>query len=285
MICVSIFESLKVCEGISSRFQIRENHWQYFHHFRGWYFTIPIPIGQCGTGFKHEIRKVLKLEHLGPYQSTLESLSKLKNLLPLLSSKDKNIHNTPSGDNTKIGEVMKKKNSRTLSPQHDYPLRSKGHQINSILDPKSGSQLEYRHLIKDPLVRNRWETSFWNELRRLSNGFGKSINGTGTISFIPYKGIHFDRRVDITYGIIVVDYRPHKEEPYRTRLTFGGNLINYPSTVISPTDEMSTIKILLNITISTHGDKFCTMDISNFYLGNHMERPEYMFLTLDLIPS
>ena len=79
---------------------------------------------QDSKDLTHEIRKVLKLEHLGLYQYTLESLSKLKTLLPLLSSKDKNIHTTTSGDNTKIGEVVKKNKIITVSPQHDYPLRS-----------------------------------------------------------------------------------------------------------------------------------------------------------------
>ena len=127
--------------------------------------------------------------------------------------------------------------------------------------------------------------SFCNELGRLSGGLGNNIKGTNTISFIPYQDIPQDRRGNITYGKIVVDYRPHKEERHRTRLTVWGNLIHYPSTVSSPTAEMGTIKILLNSVISTPHSKFCTMDISNFYLGTNIERPEYMFLPLDLIPD
>ena len=48
---------------------------------------------------------------------------------------------------------------------------------------------------------------------------------------------------------------------------------------------MGKINISLNSVISTPNDKFCTMDISNFYLGKEMDRPEYMFLPLDLIPD
>ena len=83
----------------------------------------------------------------------------------------------------------------------------------------------------------------------------------------------------------MVDYRPHKEENHITRLTVGGNLIDYPDTVSSPKEEMGTINILLKSVIYTLNSKFCTMDISNFYLGTEMDRPEYMFLPLDLIPE
>ncbi len=69
----------------------------------------------------------------------------------------------------------------------------------------------------------------------LSKGFSNTIQGTNTILFIPYHSIPPDRRVDITYGRIVVDYRPQKQEKHITRLTLGGNLINYPYTVSSPT--------------------------------------------------
>ena len=34
-----------------------------------------------------------------------------------------------------------------------------------------------------------------------------------------------------TYGRIVADYFPHKEDPYCTCLTVGVNLINYPGNV------------------------------------------------------
>ena len=116
-------------------------------------------------------------------------------------------------------------------------------------------------------------------------GISNKIKGTNTMKFIPFKDIPVDRRKDITYGRIVVDYRPQKEEPYHTRLTVGGNRINYPTTVSSPTADISTIKLLLNSVISTPGESFCTMDISNFYLGTTMERSEYMTLPLHIIPQ
>lgn len=85
--------------------------------------------------------------------------------------------------------------------------------------------------------------------------------------------------------MIVVDYRPHKEETNCTRLTVGVNLIFYSSTVSSPTSDLTTIKLLWNSVIYTPGSKFCVMDISNFYLGTKMDRYEYMVLPIDIIPD
>lgn len=83
----------------------------------------------------------------------------------------------------------------------------------------------------------------------------------------------------------MVDFIPHKEEKFRTRLTVGGNIIIYPSEVSSPTEKMSTVKVLWNRIISTSKERFCTMDISNFYLGTKIERSGFMSLPLNLIPD
>ena len=110
-----------------------------------------------------------------------------------------------------------------------------------------------------------------NELGCLTQGNGR-VSGTNTMFFIPYEDIPHDRRKDVTYAKIVVDYRPHKQEKERTRLTVGGNLINYPENVSTKTAEITTAKILINSTISTPHAKFCVFDIGNFYLGTPMER-------------
>ena len=48
---------------------------------------------------------------------------------------------------------------------------------------------------------------------------------------------------------------------------------------------MPTIKLLWNSVLSTPGAKYVTMDISNFYLGSPLPRPEYMRMPLKLIPD
>ena len=64
----------------------------------------------------------------------------------------------------------------------------------------------------------------------------------------------------------------------------GGNLINYPFDVRSPTADLPTIKLLCNLVLSTKDARFFTLDISSFYLGTLMERPEFMRLSYKLLP-
>ena len=46
-----------------------------------------------------------------------------------------------------------------------------------------------------------------------------------------------------------------------------------------------TVKLLLNSVIYTPKARFCTMDISNFYLGTTMDRNEYMMIPVNLFTS
>ena len=68
-------------------------------------------------------------------------------------------------------------------------------------------------------------------------------------------------------------------------MVVGGNRINYPGEVGTPTAEMLLVKILLNSVISTRGAKFMSIDIKNFYLATPMERYEYLKLKLCDIPE
>ena len=161
--------------------------------------------------------------------------------------------------------------------------REKGGVAGAIIDDETGNAMEYRALIKNPKYREVWQRSYANELGRLAQGV-RDIKGTDTIRFIHKSDIPYDRWKDVTYGRIVVDFRPQKSEPHRTRLTVGGNKINYPFETSTPTADLATIKVLWNSTISTPGAKFVTMDVKNFYLMTPMERPEYMRLQLSLMP-
>jgi hypothetical protein len=103
------------------------------------------------------------------------------------------------------------------------------HWACSIIDPDTGATMEYRHLIKSPKHHDAWAHSFANDLGRLAQGIGNREKGTNTIScLIPHSQIPHNRRKDVTYGRICVDHRPQKKETNRTRLTVGGNLIDFP---------------------------------------------------------
>jgi hypothetical protein len=89
----------------------------------------------------------------------------------------------------------------------------------------------------------------------------------------------------VTYGSFVVDIKDHKEENERTRLTVGGNQIEYPGDKSTRTACLTTAKILINSVISTQGAKFLIIDIHNFYLNTPLGRFEYMVINLASLPQ
>jgi hypothetical protein len=65
----------------------------------------------------------------------------------------------------------------------------------------------------------------------------------------------------------------------------GGNLINYPDNVGTPTANLLLIKIFLNSVISTRGAKFAGVDLANFYLMTPLKRPQYTKIKLSDVPE
>eukprot|EP00804_Cyclotella_cryptica_P001905 CCRYP_007349-RA/>CCRYP_007349-RA protein AED:0.39 eAED:0.41 QI:0/0/0/1/0/0/2/0/360 len=145
--------------------------------------------------------------------------------------------------------------------------------------------MEYRHLIANPKYRDTWQNAYGKELGRLVQGLPSIVKGTNTIAFIQRTHVPQDRWKDVTYGRIVANFRPEKDDPYRIRLTVGGNRINLPGDCGMPTADMIMVKILLNSVISTVNARFMAIDIKDFYLNTPMERPEYMRLKLADIPA
>ena len=65
----------------------------------------------------------------------------------------------------------------------------------------------------------------------------------------------------------------------------GGDRINYPGEVATPTADILVAKLLFNSVVSTKDAKFMTMDISKFYLVTPLKQPEYMLINLKDIPE
>jgi hypothetical protein len=82
--------------------------------------------------------------------------------------------------------------------------------------------MEYTALMKDPSLQPLWKRGFGNEVGCLFQGIC-DILGTDTCFFVELKNIQKDRK--ITYGKNVRDYKPHKKEKERVRLTVGGRQI------------------------------------------------------------
>ncbi len=89
---------------------------------------------------------------------------------------------------------------------------------------------------------------------------------------------------DVTYGQFVCTVQPEKAKPNQMRFTVGGDRINYPGAVATPTAEMLVAKMLFNSVISTKDARFMTMDISNFYLMILLHHPKFIQLKLNNIP-
>jgi hypothetical protein len=145
-----------------------------------------------------------------------------------------------------------------------YPLQFLCDLAYAVLDDKTGDLLEYCHLMKHPKYMDVWTKSFGTEIRRLATT-------TETIVFIIKDDIPNDRKGDETYARIVCNFRESKKDKYRTRITIGGNLINFPDDCGTPTADLLTVKLLLNSIISTTYAKFMTLDIKDFYLMTPMK--------------
>jgi hypothetical protein len=86
---------------------------------------------------------------------------------------------------------------------------SQRHHANAVIHPVTGKEMEYSALMKDPRLQPLWTRGFGNECGRLFQGI-RDIPGTDTCFFTTLKNIPEGRK--ITYGKIVCDYKPHKQE-------------------------------------------------------------------------
>jgi hypothetical protein len=79
--------------------------------------------------------------------------------------------------------------------------------------------------------------------------------------------------------------QPKKKKKNRTQFTVGGDPINYPGAVATPTADMLLARLLFNSVISTKGARFMTIDIKNFYLMTPLKRPEFICISINDIPG
>jgi hypothetical protein len=65
----------------------------------------------------------------------------------------------------------------------------------------------------------------------------------------------------------------------------GGDRLDYSGDVATSTADITTFKILINITLSTEDAAMMMMDIKNYYLGTPLPRFEYMKMLLPCFPE
>lgn len=148
--------------------------------------------------------------------------------------------------------------------------------LNAVLDEETGKLMELKELYKTK-NGNRWKEGSHRELSRLHTGCSKrGIKGTKTIKFITPDEMQKGKIA--TYARICADFRPSKEDPFRVRITVGGDKVQYEGETYTPTADITTAKVLFNSVLSTPLAKFMNIDIKDFYLETPMDEPEYMWL-------
>jgi hypothetical protein len=101
-------------------------------------------------------------------------------------------------------------------------------------------------LMNDPDLQPLWKQGFSNEDGCLFHSM-HAIPRKNTCFFVELTNKPKDRK--ITDGKIVSDYKPHKKEKQRVRLTVGGNRLNYSEDVATSTADTTKFKILINSTL------------------------------------
>jgi hypothetical protein len=119
----------------------------------------------------------------------------------------------------------------------------------AVVDPVIAASLDYEQLRHGPDAAE-WIQACANKIVRLTQGcLPQTTSGTETMHFISSKNLPAGKRP--TYLRIVAKIRPEKGETKRVRFNVGGNLINYPGEVSTPTADITTAKCLFHSVLST----------------------------------
>ena len=136
-----------------------------------------------------------------------------------------------------------------------------------MFDP-SGNKRSTDSLLLDPSTVPVWGPALENELGRLSQGFKNRVTTQDAMDFIEFLEVPKHRKV--TCANFFCDYHSLKVEQFRVRMTMGGDRLEYPDEISSPTASLLETKLLLNSVISdykVHNAKFCSLDIKDFFLA------------------
>lgn len=149
------------------------------------------------------------------------------------------------------------------------------HMANSVTDPETGKVLKYVQL-KKGTESQRWLDTHTIELRKL-------LTDTNTMHFVHSSTKPATQKA--TY------YNPQCEKKmrdgdwlYRIRGTAGGDKLDYTGETSSQTADMQTVKAMANVVVSEPNSKFMCVDITDFFLNTKLHAPEYMWISLDMLP-
>ena len=87
-------------------------------------------------------------------------------------------------------------------------------------------------------MKTIWSKALSNEFGRLTKGNKYGVGFTDTLEFIPRSAVPAGR--DITSATFVSDYRPLKDEKYRTKMLVGGDKLTYFDDAGSPATSLAS---------------------------------------------
>ena len=214
--------------------------------------------------------------------------------------------NLPTAEDYTKGSTLPQRLRYQSTPKHKYTLRPRkanntcGTNFRQLavqyLTAQHLFQLCTNHIYRpdgkketiDTLLkgsdRDIWTQSLSNEWGRLAQGNDNNVSATDTIEFIHRYEVPEGR--DVTYATFVIDYRPLKSEPYRVRITVGGDRLSYQADAGSPAANLLETKLLINSTISeaAKGARFMSADLKDFFLATPMAENEYMRVPYKYFP-
>jgi hypothetical protein len=129
-----------------------------------------------------------------------------------------------------ISTNQEPKNSTKLSGNNQVIILPE--MANAVICPETGKSLKHQELITKLRYKIKWMRSTAKKINRLYN--------TNTIRFIRRSNI--PKGCKVTYGSFVVDINDHKEEKECTRLTVGGDQVEYPGNKATRTAGLTTAK-------------------------------------------
>ena len=142
-------------------------------------------------------------------------------------------------------------------------IKEYDHHISHLYHPVTRAKEAYDYLRTQYPVK--WETSFSKKIGLLAQGVVTLMKDENEkIFIIPINQV--PTRQKITHANLVCDYRPRKDDPYRLRLTIGGDNIPYPSDSGFPAATLFEAKIILNSVILTPGSLFICAYIKDYFL-------------------
>jgi Reverse transcriptase (RNA-dependent DNA polymerase) len=215
------------------------------------------------------------------------SIEKAKKPAPAPSLRVEPLPTTRRSDRPSIPPERYSPGTTHVATQPDEPDADTTFHAHTATHPDTGLQAEYKDLVKSS-AGPRWEIAMCKEIGRLFQGYDcpdgvHDTKGTNTVRFIKRKDIPAGKKP--TYVRIVTAYRENKEDPYRVRMTVGGNLIDFPGDVATKTADLTTAKLLINSIISNPKGRAMCIDIKDFYLNNDLPNTEYIRIPVSIIPA